>query len=145
MKADMLKDKRVGLVASSFDLLHAGHCIMLEDAKNQCDYLVAALQTDPTVDRPDKNKPVQSIEERWIALNSNKHIDEILIYRTEENLYNLIRLVQPDIRILGSDWVGKDFTGKDLTNEVYFHNRDHDYSTSSLRRRVHIEELKNSK
>ena len=125
-----------GLVASSFDLLHAGHCIMLKDAKSKCDHLIVALQTDPSIDRPEKNEPVQSMEERFIVLNSNKYVDEIIFYSTEAELRDLIELIKPDIRILGSDWKGKDYTGEGLIPEVYFHDRNHGYSTSELRERI---------
>tara|TARA_R100000808_G_C2119193_1_gene130900 strand:+ start:128 stop:577 length:450 start_codon:yes stop_codon:yes gene_type:complete len=138
---DEIGPKR-GFVASSFDLLHAGHCIMLEDAKSKCDYLIAALQTDPTIDRPEKNKPIQSLDERYIVLNSNKNVDEIILYKTEEELYEIIQLLEPDVRILGSDWENKNFTGKGLIKEVYFHDRSHGYSTSELRNRIYKAEAK---
>ncbi len=133
-----------GFVASSFDLLHAGHCVMLKDAKSKCDYLIAALQTDPTIDRPKKNKPIQSLEERFTVLDSNKYIDEIILYDTEKELYDMIELIQPDVRILGSDWKDKEYTGKGLPPEIYFHERDHGYSTSELRKRIFNAEAKKS-
>ncbi len=125
-----------GIVASCFDLLHAGHCLMLKDARAQCDYLIAALQTDPTIDRPNKNKPIQSLAERRIQLESIKYIDEIQIYETEHDLVQLLHEVRPDVRILGSDYEGKKFTGDHLDIKIYFHNRDHDWSTSALRKKI---------
>jgi len=128
---------KVGLVASCFDLLHAGHCLMLKDAKEQCDYLVAALQTDPTIDRANtKNKPLLSLEERRILLESNKYVDEILEYSTEEELEKILEKLLPDVRILGSDYKGKVATGTLYSKEVYYHDRNHDYSTTNIRKRL---------
>jgi len=130
--------KKVGLAASAFDLCHAGHCLMLKDAKTQCDYLVAALHSDPSIDRPStKNEPVMSLAERKIILESNKYVDEILVYDTEEDLEELIRKVKPDVRILGSDWEGKKFTGEKYSKTTYFHERDHDWSSSGLRYKIY--------
>ena len=96
----MSSNKTIGFTCSAFDLLHAGHIIMLKDAKRQCDYLIAGLQTDPTIDRKEKNKPIQSLEERKIQLQAVKYIDEIIIYSSEKELYELIKKINPDIRIL---------------------------------------------
>ena len=133
----MSSNKTIGFTCSAFDLLHAGHIIMLKDAKRQCDYLIAGLQTDPTIDRKEKNKPIQSLEERKIQLQAVKYIDEIIIYSSEKGLYELIKKTNPDIRILGSDYIGKDFTGKDLDIPIYYHKRDHDYSSSNLKKNIH--------
>jgi len=133
----MSSNKTIGFTCSAFDLLHAGHIIMLKDAKRQCDYLIAGLQTDPTIDRKEKNKPIQSLEERKIQLQAVKYIDEIIIYSSEKGLYELIKKINPDIRILGSDYIGKDFTGKDLDIPIYYHKRDHDYSSSNLKKNIH--------
>ena len=124
-----------GITCSCFDLLHAGHILMLEDAKSQCDKLIVGLQTDPTIDRPEKNKPIQSFEERYIQLQAVKYIDEIFIYDTEEDLYKKILYFNPDLRILGSDYnmPGKRFTGDDLNIPIYFHERKHNYSSTNLR------------
>ena len=131
---------KVGFVASSFDLLHAGHIKMLEDAKAQCDYLIAALQTDPTIDKDyrnnKKNKPVQTITERQIMIESIRYIDEVIIYETENDLYKLLLDLNPDIRILGSDYKGKSFTGDDLDIKIYYHDRNHDYSSTNLRKKI---------
>ena len=141
----MIKSKKIGFTCSCFDLLHAGHVMMLEDAKNQCDYLVVGLQTDPTIDRPnEKNKPIQSLSEREVMINSIKFVDEVVIYDTEKELYLYLKEHRPDIRILGSDYLGKDFTGKDLDIPIYYHNRNHNWSTSSLRKKIFIEEQKKS-
>jgi glycerol-3-phosphate cytidylyltransferase len=126
----------VGFVASSFDLLHAGHCLYLQDAKNICDHLVAALQTDPTIDRPSKNKPIQSLEERLIQLKAVKYVDQVEIYNTESDLAQLLSEIKPDIRILGSDAKGKPITGVEYSNQIYYHDRSHSYSSSELRQRV---------
>ena len=127
---------KIGFVASCFDLLHAGHCLMLKDAKKQCDWLVAALQDDPSVDRPQKNKPIQSLEERKIQLESIKYVDEVVFYNTEEDLIKLLQLIKPQVRILGSDYKDKHFTGKELKIPIYYHLRDHEWSTSSLRKKI---------
>ena len=132
-----------GFTCSCFDLLHAGHAKMLQDARNQCDYLIVGLQTDPTVDRPDtKNKPIQTLEERQIKLSAIRFVDEIVIYTTEGQLYEYLRDNPPDVRILGTDYKGKDFTGKDLDIDIYYHKRDHDWSTTNLRKRITKEENK---
>ena len=132
-----------GFTCSCFDLLHAGHAKMLQDARNQCDYLIVGLQTDPTVDRPDtKNKPIQTLEERQIMLSAIRFVDEIVIYTTEGQLYEYLRDNPPDVRILGTDYKGKDFTGKDLDIDIYYHKRDHDWSTTNLRKRIAKEENK---
>ena len=127
---------KIGFVASCFDLLHAGHCLMLKDAKKQCDWLVAALQDDPSVDRPQKNKPIQSLKERKIQLESIKYVDEVVFYNTEKDLIKLLQSIKPQVRILGSDYKDKHFTGKELKIPIYYHLRDHEWSTSSLRKKI---------
>jgi len=128
---------KVGFVASTFDIVHPGHILMLKDAKEQCDYLIAAIQLDPSMDRQDKNKPVQSIEERQIILKAIKFIDEIIVYTTEDELYALLKIINPDIRVMGTDWKGRKYTGIDLPIEIYWHDRDvHTFSTTSLRQRI---------
>ena len=139
-----------GFTCSSFDLLHAGHYLMLKDSKNQCDYLIVGLQTDPTLDlkyrmstdNKQKNKPVQDFEERKIQIEGCRYVDEVIEYSTENELYEVIKKINPDIRILGSDWEGKEYTGKDLNIPIHWHKRDHEYSTSNLRKRVFQAELK---
>ena len=132
---------RVGITASTFDLLHAGHVVMLREAKTQCDYLICALQNDPSVDRPEKNKPVQNIVERQAQLAAIKYVDEILVYNTEEELTDILAMYQIDVKIMGEEYRDKDFTGKDLCRQrdidLYFNKRDHRFSTSDLRSRVH--------
>jgi glycerol-3-phosphate cytidylyltransferase len=130
------KEKKIGLVASCFDLLHAGHCIMLQDARRQCDHLVAALQSDPSIERPDKNKPIQSLREREIQLHSIRYVDEIQVYDTELDLEILLKKIRPDVRILGSDYKDKKFTGQAITPLIHYHNRSHGWSTSELRERI---------
>ena len=132
-----------GFTCSCFDLLHAGHIIMLKDSKEQCDYLIVGLQTNPTVDRPEKNKPIQSFEERKIQLEAVKYIDEIFVYETEEDLYKKLLDIKPDVRILGSDYdiPDKRFTGDDLNIPIYFHERNHNYSSTNLRGKIVSEHL----
>lgn len=132
---------RIGLVTSCFDLLHAGHIMMLREAKTQCDWLICALQTDPTIDRPDtKNKPVQTLVERHIQLSAVKYVDEIITYQTEADLEDIMGLFPIDVRILGVEYKDKDFTGRELCKRrgiaLYFNSRDHRFSSSNLRERV---------
>lgn len=137
-----LKDKnlKIGIVTSSFDLLHAGHIAMLAEAKNHCDYLIAALQTDPTLDRPSKNKPVQTIVERQIQLAAVQYVDEIVVYQTEKDLEDIFLTLPLDVRILGVEYKDVEFTGKEICQkrgvEIVFNSRDHSFSSSSLRKRV---------
>lgn len=138
LKQDGLK---IGITFSTFDLLHAGHIAMLAEAKNHCDYLIAALQTDPTIDRPDsKNPPVQSIVERQIQLSTNRNVDEVVIYQTEKDVEDLLLILPVDVRILGIEYKDKDFTGKEICKkrgiEIVYNGRDHSFSSSSLRKRV---------
>ena len=133
---------KVGFTCGSFDVLHAGHIMMLEEAKSYCDYLIVAIQSDPTLDRGSKNKPVQSYEERIIMLKAIRYVDEITYYDTENDLYELLKRIKPDVRIIGSDWQGKQYTGYDLDIPVIFNSRNHGYSSSELRRRVYEAELK---
>ena len=137
--------KKIGIVFSSFDLLHAGHVAMLSEAKNHCDYLICGLQTDPTIDRPDtKNKPVQSIVERQIQLAACRYVDEVVVYSTEQDLVDLLLILPVDVRILGVEYAEKEFTGKyecELRGiEIVFNGRDHSFSSSSLRKRVYDSE-----
>jgi len=127
---------KVGFVASCFDLFHAGHIMMLKEAKSQCDYLIVGLQTDPTVDRPEKNKPIQSIFERHIQLEACKYVDEIVVYATEKDLMDVLQSFPIDVRIIGEEYTHKSFTGKELPIEIYYNKRRHSFSTSELRQRV---------
>ena len=138
LKAD---GKRIGITFSTFDMLHAGHIAMLSEAKNHCDYLIAGLQTDPTIDRPrEKNPPVQSIVERQIQLAACRYVDEVVVYQTEEDLVDLLLILPIDVRILGVEYQGMEFSGRDecVTRgiELIYNGRDHSFSSSSLRRRV---------
>lgn len=133
--------KRIGITFSTFDMLHAGHIAMLSEAKNHCDYLIAGLQTDPTIDRPtQKNPPVQSIVERQIQLAACRYVDEVVVYQTEQDLVDLLLILPVDVRILGVEYCDKDFTGREAGAmrgiELVFNGRDHSFSSSSLRRRV---------
>lgn len=134
---------KLGFTCSSFDLLHAGHVLMLQDCMSICDQLVLGLQTDPTLDRPDtKNKPVQEVSERLTVLKALiRERDWVVVYSTEASLLELLKKVKPDVRILGSDWRGKPFTGHELEIPIHWHERTHDYSTSALRARVYDAEV----
>ena len=130
----------IGFTASTFDLLHAGHIAMLREAKSQCDYLICALQVDPSIDRPEKNSPVQTLVERHTQLSAVKYVDEIIPYCTEADLLDIINMYPINIRILGDEYKNKDFTGKDECRkrgiQLYFNKRDHRFSSSDLRKRV---------
>lgn len=125
-----------GFTAGALDLLHAGHVLMLKDCKAQCDYLIVGLQTDPSIDRPEKNKPIETVEERMIRLQGCKYVDKIVIYETEADLYNLLKEIRPDVRFLGEDHKGKPFTGDDLPIDILWNSRQHNYSSSNLRQRI---------
>jgi len=136
---------KVGFTCSSFDLLHAGHVQMLRNAKDECEYLICGLQVDPTIDRPEKNKPIQSIVERYTQLNAIGYVDEIIPYTTEEDLEDILAMYSIHVRILGDEYKDKDFTGKDICKkrgiQLYFNERAHRFSSSGLRRRVIQEDL----
>lgn len=131
---------KVGITFSAFDLLHAGHIKMLEEAKRQCDYLIVGLQTDPTIDRPEKNKPVQSVVERYIQLKGCKYVDEIVPYATEQDLEDILRSFDIDVRIIGDEYKRKNFTGREYCEkkgiQLYFNKREHRFSSSGLRKEV---------
>ena len=139
---------KIGITFSAFDLLHAGHIKMLEEAKRQCDYLIVALQTDPTIDRPEKNRPSQSVVERYIQLKGCKHVDEIVPYATEQDLEDILRSFKIDVRIIGDEYKEKNFTGRSYCEqkgiELYYNVRDHRFSSSSLRKEVAEKEAKNN-
>lgn len=132
---------KVGFTCSTFDLLHAGHVAMLAEAKRQCDYLIVGLQNDPTLDRPNKNRPVQSIVERQMQLKGSRYVDEIWVYNTERDLEDLLLMLPVNVRILGVEYEDKEFTGREICHrrgiELYFNGRDHSFSSSSLRKRVY--------
>ena len=136
---------KIGITFSAFDLLHAGHIKMLEEAKSQCDYLICGLQTDPTLDRPDKNRPVQSVVERYIQLKGCKFVDEIVPYATEQDLEDVIKSFKLEVRIIGDEYLNKDFTGRKYCEQkgikLYFNKRDHRFSSSGLRQEVHKKEI----
>lgn len=136
---------KVGITFSTFDLFHAGHVKMLEEAKQNCDYLIAGLQLDPSIDRAEKNSPSQSIIERYIQLKGSKYINEIVPYIFEEDLVDILRLFKIDIRIIGIEYKEKNFTGKDYCQkngiEIYYNSRDHRFSSTELRKQVKQAEI----
>lgn len=137
---------RIGFTASTFDLLHAGHIAMLREAKEQCDYLICALQVDPSIDRAEKNKPVQTLVERFVQLQGVKYVDEIIPYQTERDLEDILQMYSIDVRIIGEEYKNGNFTGRKICSsrgiDIYYNKRDHRFSTSDLRLRVTIEENK---
>ena len=138
----MKKEKKiVGFTCGTFDITHTGHILMFQECKKVCDYLIVGLQTDPSIDRPFKNSPVQTVEERKIMLSAIKYIDEIFVYTTEADLLKFLKKKRIDIRILGADHKDYPFTGDKLPIKTYFNKRDHPYSSSSLRERIYQAEV----
>lgn len=135
------EDIVVGITFSTFDLSHAGHYAMLRECKDNCDYLIVGLLADPTVDRAFKNKPVQSMFERYMQISGCKYVDEVVPFDSEDDLVNVLETLNPDIRFVGEEYEGTDFTGKDVC-KVYFNKRRHKFSSSELRSRIYIDELK---
>ena len=137
-------ERIVGITFSTFDLLHAGHIAMLREAKEHCDYLICGLQVDPSVDRPEKNSPVQTLVERWTQLQAVKYVDEIIPYQTEKDLEDILQLFNLDVKIMGPEYKEQDFTGKAICIQrgidIYYNKRDHRFSSTDLRKRVHISE-----
>lgn len=130
------KKKVIGFTCGAMDLLHAGHVLMLKECKSKCDFLVVGLQTNPRLDRLDKNKPIETLKERKVRLEGCRYVDKIIVYKTERNLYQLLKKLKPDVRFVGADWRGKDFTGNDLPLKIVFNSRGHNYSSTYLRERI---------
>lgn len=141
----MYDNSKIGITFSAFDLLHAGHILMLEEASRNCDYLVACLQVDPSMEREGKNKPVQSLQERRIQLEAVKYVDRVIVYQYEQEIFEILHTLQPHVRFLGEEYRDKDFTGKQFCEEnniaIYYNRRKHEYSSSGLRTRVKLAEL----
>ena len=134
------KNNIVGITFSTFDFFHAGHVKMLEEAKSVCDYLIVGLQLDPSIDRPEKNKPIQSVIERYIQVSSCKFVDEVVPYVREQDLDEILRSFKIDVRVIGEEYREKNFTGKAYCEEkgiqLYYNSRDHEYSSSGIRKRI---------
>ena len=147
---DNMIGKPVGFTCSTFDLLHAGHILMLAECKSVCDYLIVGLQSDPTIDRPDvKNKPVQSVVERYVQLSAVKFVDEIIVYDTERDLEDLLMFLPINHRIIGEEYRDKPFTGKNICEDrginIIYNSRKHRFSSSELRQRTYQSELRKEK
>ena len=131
---------RIGFTASTFDLLHAGHIAMLREAKSQCDWLICGLQIDPSIDRIDKNKPIQTIVERYVQLDAVCYVDEIIPYTTEKDLEDILQMFNINVRIIGEEYKDGKFTGRAICSsrgiEIYYNKRDHRFSSTDLRKRV---------
>ncbi len=140
---------KTGITASTFDLLHAGHVQMLREAKGQCEYLICALQIDPSIDRSDKNPPVQTVVERFIQLSAISYVDEVIPYATEKDLEDILNMYDIDVRVIGEEYKKKTFTGRAICSkrgiEIFYNRRDHRFSSSDLRKRVSDRENKNVK
>jgi len=143
---DNMIGKPVGFTCSTFDLLHAGHILMLAECKQVCDYLIVGVQSDPTIDRPGtKNKPVQSIVERYVQLSAVKFVDEIIVYNTEKDLEDMLMFLPISVRIIGEEYKDKDFTGKQICEDrgikIWYNSRSHRFSSSELRQRTYQSEM----
>lgn len=140
LNGDVSDKGKIGITFGAFDLLHAGHVAMLAEAKQNCDYLIVGLQNDPSVDRPEKNKPIQSIFERQLQITACRFVDEVVVYNTEADVLDILKTLPVKVRIIGSDYLEKDFTGKqfclDQGIEIMYNSRSHSFSTSELRDRV---------
>lgn len=133
-------NKKAGIIAGNFDVIHPGYVRFFKDAKeNACDKLIIALHVDPTIERPHKAKPILTAEERTEVLLSIKYVDEVMYYNLESELVQLLSSVKDHVRVIGTDYQGKDFTGKDLASEIYYHNRDHDWSTTRFKREISLQ------
>lgn len=128
--------QKIGFTCGAFDVTHAGHYLMFEECRRNCDYLIVGLHSDPTIDRPEKNKPIQSKDERMIQLKACKYIDAIVEYDTEFDLYGILQKINPHVRFVGEDWRGRKFTGYDLPIKIFYNSRGHNYSSTNLRRRI---------
>ena len=142
-----MADKLIkGFTCGAMDVFHAGHVLMMEDCKRHCDYLIVGLQIDPSHDRPNKNKPTQTIVERYIQLKAVDAVDEIIPYYTEQDLEDILKSFVIDVRIIGDDYLDRDFTGKKYCEEkgieIFYNKRDHRFSSSDLRKRIYEAELK---
>lgn len=144
MKLTKQVESKVGITCSTFDLFHAGHVKMLEEAKRVCNYLIVALQVDPTLDRPEKNKPIQTVVERYIQVAACEHVDEIVPYVTEADLEDIFSSFDLDVRIIGDEYKDKNFTARDICDArniaIYYNKRDHRFSSSDLRKRTYVAE-----
>ena len=126
----------VGFCCGAFDCLHPGHILMLADAAGQCDILVVGLHANPHLEPPEKNEPVQTIDERIMVLQAIKYVSDIKVYTTEAELEAMLYELRPDVRIIGSDWRGKQITAPDAAKRIHWHERQHHWSSSEMRRRI---------
>ena len=127
---------KIGFTCGAFDLLHAGHVVMLKEARENCEHLIVGLQTDPSIDRQEKNQPVQSVYERFTQLSAIKYVDEVIPYDTERSLIDLLESTPINVRFIGEDYIDKSFTGDELPIKIHYTNRKHSFSSSGLRQRV---------
>jgi glycerol-3-phosphate cytidylyltransferase len=144
---DRRKNMKIGFTCGTFDLMHIGHILMFKECKSVCDYLIVGIQTDPTIDRPKKNKPIQSIVERQVQVKACRYVDEVIVYETEKDLEDILSSFDINIRILGIDHKDGFMTGKEICErrgiEMYYNKRDHNFSTTNLRERIKEGDKKN--
>lgn len=123
----------LGVIAGNFDVLHPGYIKMFKECKENCDEFIVLLHTDPTIERPEKLKPILSVEERDEMLMSIKYIDNVFTYTTERDLVELLTLLSPSVRFLGDDYKGKNFTGSHLNIPIHYLDRTHGWSTTKFK------------
>jgi len=127
---------KIGVIAGNFDVIHPGYIRMFNECKKHCTWLIVLLHEDPSIERPDKMKPILSVAERREMLLSLEMIDEVITYSTEHVLYEFIKGINPDIRFLGDDYIGKDFTGKNLGTLIHYIDRSHGWSTTKYKQLI---------
>jgi glycerol-3-phosphate cytidylyltransferase len=127
---------RIGVIAGNFDVIHPGYIHMFNECKKYCNYLIVLLHEDPTNERPEKLKPILSVEERLLILYSLKQVNLVMTYKTEAELYDILDEMNPDVRFLGDDYIGKPFTGNDLDILIHYLNRDHGWSTTKYKQLI---------
>ena len=134
--------KKIGIIAGNFDVIHPGYVAMFKECKANCDKFIVLLHTDPSIERPNKLKPILSTEERIEMLRCFKQIDDVLTYNLESELRELITFVKPNVRFLGEDYKDKDYTGKDLNIPVHWIGRDHGWSTTKFKLQITNQTMK---
>ena len=127
---------KIGVIAGNFDVIHPGYIHMFDECKNYCDTLLLLLHDDPSIERPEKIRPILSLNERTMVLNSLKQIDRIITYKTESDLYKILMNKKIDVRFLGDDYRDKSFTGDDLNIPIHYLDRSHGWSTTKFKKLI---------
>ena len=126
----------IGVIAGNFDVIHPGYVYMFDECKKHCDILLLLLHDDPSIERPEKIKPILDLNERNMILSSLKQIDRIITYQIESDLYDILKAEQIDIRFLGDDYKNKAFTGDDLGIPIHYLDRSHGWSTTKFKKMI---------